>query len=74
MSKMPIDWHRECFKNASESQARRIRERDRLTLEIERNESELLHYARQIEEAEKRKLDAFDSERLLVKRGKRDHG
>ena len=63
--KMPIEWHKDCLKNAIEFEAR---ERDtlvRMQDSVRKTQIRNAHYARQIEEAERRGMGAFDAERLL---------
>ena len=67
MSKFPMSWHRECYQNASANAYRLRRDVERLTAELAERERELAFYAEQIAVAEKRGLEAFDPDRLLVK-------
>ena len=67
-TKFPMDWHRECLKNSAENVAGLRGDVARKTAELERRERELAFYEEQIAEADRRGLDAFDRDRLLVKR------
>ena len=62
----PLEWHRECLTNSRMSLAQRQRELQRLQVEVQRHADEVGLYEAQIAEAERRGLDAFDRERLLV--------
>lgn len=69
MGTQPIEWHKECLKNLTISvQQRRNKVAQRMA-ELEDLEHRLMFYSQQIETAEKRGMEAFDAERLLVKRG-----
>lgn len=68
LSKDPIDWHRECFKNFSASVAQKRKEVEQAAEELARSERELSFYAEQIAAAEERGLAAFDRDRLLINR------
>ena len=66
--KFPIDWHQECFKNASAYVAGLRRDVERRRAELLESERKLERYAEQIAEAISRGLDGFDRDRFLVKR------
>lgn len=69
MGTQPISWHKECLKNLTISiQQRRNKVAQRMA-ELEDLEHRLAFYSQQIETAEQRGMEAFDAERLLVKRG-----
>ena len=63
--KFPIDWHENCLQNLknslSEAEQRFRRERAKL----DKLEADVVFYQNQIDEARRRKLDGFDSDRLL---------
>ena len=71
MAKRPVSWHESCLVNVETSIERDLdivrRQQDRISRDID--------YAAklraQIAEAKKRGLDAFDSDRMLVKRIKK---
>lgn len=68
MAKQPLDWHRMCFMNWSRSVEEKRKIAVRAQADFEKSERGLSFYRKQIEAAEVRGLDAFDSDRLLVKR------
>ena len=63
-----MDWHRESFRHQSASLERRRKEAAQLAVAIKLREQEVTFYAEQIAEADKRGLDGFDADRLMVKR------
>ena len=71
MSRMPMDWHHECFENASRSLRGRRAEVERLAADLKRYEDDLAFYQQQIATANARRLDGFDRDRFLVKRATR---
>jgi hypothetical protein len=68
MSSMPIEWHENCLKNATESLRRKQLQLEALEVEVGRDAENLRFHAKQIAEAQKRGLKSFDSERLLKSR------
>lgn len=68
MAKQTVDWHRRCAKNWSGSVEKRRLEYERAKKAFEDSEARLAFYRDQISEAERRGLDGFDRDRLLVKR------
>lgn len=66
--KHPLWWHKECLGNMRSSLADRRAYADRIAADVRRLEGDVEFAERQIAEAEKRGLDAFDAERLLVSR------
>jgi len=68
VSKMPLSWHKDCLR---ESERYLCEKRTRIEDDFKRlvaQESEWRFRRDQIAEAERRGLDAFDADRLLVKR------
>ena len=67
--KLPIAWHEERLRVREESLARRTRELNEFASEVDsfRAENELIR--EQIAEAKRRRLDSFDADRLLRKKG-----
>lgn len=66
MSKMPIEWHEQCLSNSKSPYAN---ERNRLEHELAaciKSEKRNAFYAHQIAEAKRRKMVAFDRDRLLM--------
>jgi hypothetical protein len=68
--KQPLWWHKECLVNMRSSLADRRAYADRVAAGVRRLEGDVEFAERQIAEAEKRGLDAFDGERLLKPRRK----
>ena len=68
MSKRPIEWHQDCFRNLCASTQQKRRDAARLTADLELAERELASYAEQIAAAAARGLEGFDRDRFLVKR------
>jgi len=69
--KRPVEWHEQCLANQKDYLRRKREEVERLLGEIERVFNKAVFYERQISEAKRRKMNGFDSDRLLVKRSKR---
>jgi hypothetical protein len=65
--KQSIQWHRECFKNWSDSISRSLAIQEKNRASLSENQKRLDFYAHQITQAEIAKKDGFDSERFLVK-------
>lgn len=66
--KMSIEWHEASLKNMERSW-KHERQRAEMAMEaVKRGEGQVAFYQSQIDEAKRRKLTAFDDERLLVKR------
>lgn len=68
MSKMPIEWHKDCLVNMELNLSRERTDVEERTNRLVDREAEFRFYMEQIEEAERRGLAAFDADRLLVKR------
>ena len=68
MAKHHIAWHEECLKNHIDSLARKEAHLARIVEEVEEARQSCLLYRQQVEEAKRRGLTSFDSERLLQKR------
>lgn len=68
--KRSLEWHRECLENWERSLIGQRNDFARAKANLERSEAEFAFYAQQVEEAERRGMDAFDRDRLLVKREK----
>jgi hypothetical protein len=68
MSKMPMDWHRECLRNYKRSAAELERDLERRAADLANRKRNIAFYEEQIAAAEKRGVDGFDRERLLIKR------
>ena len=66
--KQPMEWHERCLLNQKDYLRRKREETDRLLVVIARNAKATAFYEHQIAEAKRRKMDGFDSDRLLVKR------
>lgn len=66
--KFPIAWHKDNLRNFEQSLQQAERELLHFQARVERMRSELAFRKRQIEEAERRGLDRFDPDRILVKR------
>jgi len=65
---MPVKWHEQCLSCSEETYAREL---DALKIAAQRLKRFRLEndlHRRQIEEAKRRGLEEFDSDRLLVKR------
>lgn len=69
ITKFPLEWHRECLANHRATISRQQVELERLKAEVQRSVVEAEFYAVQIEEAERRGMDGFDKDRLLIKKG-----
>lgn len=67
-NKMSIEWHEKNLKNRREGLLYSIKERERITKEIEVKRQEIDLLERQIIEAKKRGMVSFDNERLLKRR------
>lgn len=67
--KFSIEWHRNCLKNGKTSNQIDYEWAMRKLVRSEARAKELAFYEKQIEEAERRGMREFDSEKLLVKRG-----
>lgn len=66
--KRPIEWHEECLRNQRD-ELERAQHRLALAVESERRaRADVDLRERQIAEAKRRGMDAFDSEKLLIKR------
>ena len=68
MAKNPIDWHRRGLASLSASLAEREAKLARQIADMERTRAARDLLRRQIAEAERRGLDGFDADRLLIKR------
>lgn len=68
MSKMSLSWHRSCLKNFVASVEAESKDVERRVAALEKKKRELRFYKEQVEAAEKRGMEAFDRDRLLVKR------
>jgi len=64
----PIEWHRQCYANVQDSVERQRKEVERAIANLTISEQRLSFYGEQIAAAEKRGMDAFDCERLMIKR------
>jgi hypothetical protein len=71
VSKQPIAWHRECYRNSIQSLHKDRHDLQRLMAVVEERDQRLKFYARQIEAAVDRGMDEFDRDRLLVKQAKK---
>lgn len=69
--KESIQWHEECLKNRQNSLLRERKTLEILLTKIERLFQENNAYAYQIQQAKLRKMDHFDRDRFLKKRGKK---
>ncbi len=69
MMKRPLEWHRSVLVNLAASVADAAAEKERALLHWKRLSGYMDLRVRQIAEAERRGMDAFDEGRLLVKRG-----
>jgi hypothetical protein len=67
-SKMPIKWHRECYKNFKASCERNHQNIELLLRQSADQDARLAFYGQQIEEAERRNLDGFDEDKFMKKR------
>jgi hypothetical protein len=65
MASMPLAWHESCLKNMTDSLQDKIKQLDQMQAEINRLSCDRLHYLDQVNEAKRRKLDKFDSERFM---------
>jgi hypothetical protein len=63
-----IAWHEQCLKNVEHSTAQRRANLERELARLTEDETRVVFYRDQIAEAKKRGMDAFDRDRLLVKR------
>jgi hypothetical protein len=66
--KMKLNWHKECLKNVKQYRDRQksvVREAEEA---LERIETKILIMELQIDEAERKGLDAFDADRFMVRR------
>ena len=63
--KMPIAWHEECHKNASETLRRDREALERHMEQVERTRLDVTAYGQQIAEAKRRGVDGFDRERFM---------
>jgi hypothetical protein len=68
--KQSITWHKVGAFNRAKGLERDRRNLDELQARFIRNRNDLAFLQAQIAEAERRGMDAFDSDRLLVKRAK----
>lgn len=66
--KRPIQWHRDRLAALRDSRLRYVEEARRAQERVERITNDVVFLERQITEAEKRGMDAFDEDRLLVPR------
>lgn len=67
MSKMNLDWHKNCLKNTYSHLERLKRQLEELQDVIKRNEQECTFYHVQVHNAEVEKKDGFDSELYMKK-------
>ena len=67
-SAFPLAWHEECLSNMQAYLAREQARLARLVASVERLEAEINRRRTQIDEARARGMDAFDSDKFLVKK------
>jgi hypothetical protein len=68
VSKMSMDWHRECLKNYRHSTKQLENDVERRVADLANRKRNLAFYEEQFAAAEKRGMEGFDRERLLIKR------
>ena len=68
MKAMPIEWHEQCLSCSEATYARELEALKDRAKRVKRFRLENEFHRRQIAEARRRGLEAFDSDRLLVKR------
>jgi hypothetical protein len=68
--KQSLQWHEECMANHARTMNELCGIADRAQREYEASRSRYHFYQQQITEAVRRGMDAFDRDRLLVKRDK----
>ena len=71
MTKMPLDWHKNCLKNQLAYLAERERALERIRDEVTDLDKSTQFYKEQIAEAEQRGLDGFDRDRFMIPRPKK---
>ena len=70
--KMTVEWFKATLSQSMQNAEAKRKEIERLQADLKRHEEENLFRAKQIEEAEKRRMVEFDADRLLVKKSKKD--
>jgi len=64
MSSMPVEWHKECQKNAEASHQRLLDELEMMQERVNRSAADLMRRARQIARAERLGKKAFDLDKF----------
>ncbi len=62
--KMPLDWHKKCLENSRHNLELSENTLARMQADVCRHRVSVARYAEQIAEAERRGVDAFDSEKF----------
>lgn len=70
MSKMLVNWHKECLNRQYETLVRKKQELERLQVEVVRIEQETTFYHVQVHEVGVQGKVSFDAERFLLKEKK----
>lgn len=71
MTKMPLDWHKECLKNQLEYLSEKERALERIRNEVTDLDNDTQFYKEQIAEAKRRGLDGFDRDRFMIPKPKK---
>lgn len=71
MTKMPLNWHKNCLSNQLASLAEAERTLKRAQDKVTGLDNSTQFYKKQIAEAEQRGLDGFDRDRFMIPRPKK---
>lgn len=68
--KMPLEWHKQCYRNQKSHLEEKERELERLIVNVSGLQDEVRFYFKQIESASKKGIDGFDAGKFMRKRNR----